>query len=81
MLTPEQFCQRVDKLAVGKRLPEAIYLHRDALQQSDEGLSRFVQAVALALKIPDDGWNVIKLGRLSFRVSLLHYPSFFSGGR
>jgi hypothetical protein len=38
MLTPEQFCQRVDKLAVGKRLPEAIYLHRDALQQSDLAL-------------------------------------------
>lgn len=78
MLTPEQFCQRVDKLVVGKRLPDSIYLHRDALQQSDEGLSRFVQAVALALKIPDDGWNVIKLGRQAFRLSLLHYPSFFS---
>lgn len=78
MLTPEQFCQRVDKLAVGKRLPDSIYLHRDALQQSDEALGRFVQAVALALKIPDDGWNVIKLGLQAFRLSLLHYPSFFS---
>lgn len=78
MLTPEQFCQRVDKLPVGKRLPDAIYLHRDALQQSDEALGQFVQAVATALKIPDDGWNVIKLGRQAFRVSLLHYPTFFS---
>lgn len=46
-----------------------------ALQQSDEGLSRFVQAVALALKIPADGWNVIKLGRQAFRVS--DSPRFF----
>ena len=45
------------------------------LQQSDEGLSRFVQAVPSALKIPDDGWNVIALGQQAFRVS--DSPRFF----
>lgn len=76
MLTAEQFLQRVAALPHGKQLPDALYLHRDALAQLDNGLSRFVDAVGQALKIPADSWNLVKLGRRDFRVSLLHYPTF-----
>lgn len=78
MLTAEQFCQHVNQLQHGKQLPEAIYLHCATLEKYDETLSQFVQAVAKALKISPDQWNIVKLGRQAFRLSLLHYPDFFS---
>ncbi|GAA4493794.1 DNA phosphorothioation-associated putative methyltransferase [Pseudaeromonas paramecii] len=78
MLTAAEFAQRVATLPFGKRLPEAIYLHRETLSRTDPGLSRFVEAVGQALKVAPDEWNLVKLGREQFRLSLLHYPDFFS---
>ena len=78
MLTAAEFTQRVAALPFGKQLPEALYLHRDTLARTDPGLAKFVDAVAAALKVAPDAWNLIKLSREQFRLSLLHYPDFFS---
>jgi DNA phosphorothioation-associated putative methyltransferase len=73
-----QFKELVDSLTVGKRLPDAVYLHRDGLPGVPPLLAKFVKVVAQALKVPDSDWNIVKLGRKEFRLSLLDYPSFYT---
>ncbi|MGO4998464.1 DNA phosphorothioation-associated putative methyltransferase [Oceanisphaera sp. W20_SRM_FM3] len=78
MLNFEKFKQLVSALPYKKELPDAVYLHRDTLQSTDATLSEFVIAVAAALKIKDDEWNLVKLSKREFKLSLLHYPEFFT---
>ncbi|MCJ8322046.1 MAG: DNA phosphorothioation-associated putative methyltransferase, partial [Colwellia sp.] len=67
----------VNSLDVGKKLPDSIYFHKDTFSDIPEGLSKFIKIVAKALKIDDDNWNLIKVFRNDFRLSLLNYPLFF----
>lgn len=68
----------VEEIKVGKRLPDAVYLHRDAMSAIPEQLQKFIQAVANAVKLPNEQWNLIKLFKNEFRLSLLNYPEFYS---
>ncbi len=72
------FKSLVDGIKVGKRLPDAVYLHRDAMVAIPEPLQKFIPAVANAVKLPDEQWNLIKLFKNEFRLSLLSYPEFYS---
>ncbi|MDE1318076.1 DNA phosphorothioation-associated putative methyltransferase [Vibrio aestuarianus] len=74
----EQFSQLVAQIKVGKQLPEAIYLHKDAFSALPTTLTKFIPAVAKALNLPDEQWDLIKLFKREFRLSLLHYPDFYS---
>ena len=78
MITATAFLQDVEALSVGKKLPEAIYLHRDTLAVENAPLYQFALAVANALKIDNNAWNIIKLSRRQFALSLLNYPSFYT---
>lgn len=77
MLTPSRFHELVAALPYKKELPEAVYLHRETLQQTCPPLSQFVCAVAKALKLADEEWHLVKLAKRDFRLSLLCYPTFF----
>lgn len=77
MLTPTRFSELVATLPYKKELPEAVYLHRETLQQTCPPLSEFVCAVAQALKLADEEWHLVKLSKRDFRLSLLSYPTFF----
>ncbi|MEG3765292.1 DNA phosphorothioation-associated putative methyltransferase [Alteromonas sp. 14N.309.X.WAT.G.H12] len=70
------FKSLVDKLDVGKKLPDAIYIHDSTLPQLPDKLRNVVLAIGKALKIPREQWNLIKLSRKQFSLSLLHYPTF-----
>ena len=72
-----QFVELVKKIEVGKKFPDAIYLHESALDAIPVKLATIINAVGKALKIPTDNWNIVKLSRKSFTMSLLHYPTFF----
>ncbi|WP_114807045.1 DNA phosphorothioation-associated putative methyltransferase [Vibrio cholerae] len=72
------FKSLVKEVTVGKQLPDAIYLHRDAISAIPEKLQKFIPAVAKALKLPDEQWNIVKLFKNEFRLSLLNYPEFYS---
>nr|WP_086939617.1 DNA phosphorothioation-associated putative methyltransferase [Thaumasiovibrio occultus] len=72
------FAELVTKTTIGKQLPNAIYLHRDALSALPEQLAQFVSAVAKAVKLDDNQWNLVKLFKKEFRLSLLHYPDFYT---
>ncbi|MFO6424187.1 DNA phosphorothioation-associated putative methyltransferase [Motilimonas sp. KMU-193] len=71
------FKELVRQVNIGKQLPDAVYLHRDAINALPSELQEFIPAVARALKLPDGEWNLIKLFKTEFRISLLHYPDFY----
>ncbi|MGL5249940.1 MAG: DNA phosphorothioation-associated putative methyltransferase [Enterovibrio sp.] len=72
------FKQLVKQVHIGKQLPDAIYLHKDAMSALPPELQKFVPAVAAAVNLPDDQWNLLKLFKTEFRLSLLSYPDFYS---
>jgi DNA phosphorothioation-associated putative methyltransferase len=72
----ETYNKHVNSLNFGKQLPEAIYIHINSICKISSELSAFVSRVSSALKISTDNWNIIKLSKKDFRLSLLHYPDF-----
>ncbi|GAB2664178.1 DNA phosphorothioation-associated putative methyltransferase [Vibrio panuliri] len=77
-MNDELFAQLVANIKVGKQLPDAIYLHRDAFNALPATLSQFIPAVAKAVSLADNNWNLVKLFKKEFRLSLLHYPDFYT---
>ncbi|MCR9565840.1 DNA phosphorothioation-associated putative methyltransferase [Vibrio alginolyticus] len=74
----QSFKQLVKQIHIGKQLPDAVYLHRDAMSEIPPELRKFVPAVAQAVNLPDNQWNLIKLFKKEFRLSLLNYPTFYT---
>jgi DNA phosphorothioation-associated putative methyltransferase len=72
------FKKFVTEITIGKQLPTAVYLHRDALSTLPIDMQQFIPAVAKALSLPDDQWNLVKLFKNEFRLSLLNYPGFYT---
>ncbi|WP_318462204.1 DNA phosphorothioation-associated putative methyltransferase [Photobacterium leiognathi] len=70
------FKELISQLKVGKQLPDAVYLHKDALVEASESLQNFIPAVAQAVKVSE--WDLVKLYKKEFRLSLLSYPTFYS---
>ncbi|AMG31166.1 hypothetical protein AL542_12915 [Grimontia hollisae] len=73
-----QFQKLVAEATAGKHLPDAVYLHKDAFDALPTALSSFVHNVAKALKISENDWHIVKLGKNDFRLSLLSYPTFYT---
>ena len=71
-----EFKKHLSTLVVGKVLPDAIYIHKRALTEQSEPLSTLCITVAKALKIPREDWDLVKLFKKEFKVSLLSYPDF-----
>src|SRR5262249_40364771 len=61
--------------AVGKLLPNALYIHRTALEALDP-LLRVYEGCARAYLGEVEGANLVKLHRFSGKVSYLVYPTF-----
>jgi hypothetical protein len=68
----QQFKSLVKEVKIGKQLPDAIYFHRDAMSLVPDVLQQFVPAVAKAVNLPENEWNLIKLFKNEFRLSLLY---------
>lgn len=77
-MNSQSFKQLIKQIQIGKQLPDAVYLHRDAMHELPSELQKFIPAVARAVNLPDEQWNLIKLFKNEFRLSLLNYPSFYS---
>ncbi|MGY5450536.1 DNA phosphorothioation-associated putative methyltransferase [Agarivorans sp. MS3-6] len=73
----QRYSQLVKQAKIGKQLPDAIYLHIDAMFSLPSELQSFIPAVANAVKLGPEQWNIIKLFKRDFRLSLLHYPNFY----
>ncbi len=68
--------KHIQNTQFGKQLPDAVYLHKSALEKLPAEVAALVQRVAQALKIPDEQWNVLKCSKRDFKISYLHYPDF-----
>ncbi len=73
----QRFTDLVKEVKVGKQLPDALYLHKDAFSELPNTLNHFIPAVAKALNVDADNWNLVKLFKKDFRLSLLNYPDFY----
>jgi DNA phosphorothioation-associated putative methyltransferase len=62
-------------LAFGKELPDSVYIHVDGLDLIPSDLHLLISAVRMKLDTSNE-FNVIKLHKRQFRVSLLSYPGF-----
>ena len=71
-----EFTSLVSEVDLGKHLPEAIYIHKSALNKLPIKLVQFTERVSKALKIAPQKWNILKLSKRDFKMSLLAYPSF-----
>ncbi len=76
-MNAEEFNKLVKQVRVGKHLPDSIYLHKDAFNALSQLLVKFIHIVAKALKVSADDWNIVKLSKSDFRLSLLNYPDFY----
>lgn len=77
-MNQDLFKSSVAKIKVGKKLPDAIYLHKDAFSSLPDNLKQFIPAVAKAIKLEDEQWDLVKLYKKEFRLSFLSYPTFYS---
>jgi DNA phosphorothioation-associated putative methyltransferase len=73
----ESFENWVNALKFGKKLPDAVYLHKNALEVSSPSLFSFCLTITNALKIEAGDWDLVKLFRKEFKVAFLSYPDFF----
>ena len=71
----EEYRDLVKSIRIGKHLPEAIYLHQSAISHLPENISSLALKVSKALKI--NRWNLLKLYKRDFKLTLLSYPTFF----
>jgi DNA phosphorothioation-associated putative methyltransferase len=71
------YSQLVNEVKIGKKLPDAIYIHESAFEEIPTKLSTIINAVGKALKVPSEDWNIVKLSLYKFSMSLLSYPTFF----
>ena len=76
-MNAEQFKQLVKKVKIAKKLPDAIYFHKDAFTDVPAELVKFIKVVAQALKVNEADYDLIKLFKNDFRLSLLSYPTFY----
>lgn len=61
-------------MSIGKRLPQAVYLHAEAVLLLPVKLQRIIASAET--RVPGD-WNVLKLAGDAGKVSFLNYPRFF----
>jgi DNA phosphorothioation-associated putative methyltransferase len=67
----------VGQLKIGKKLPDAIYLHKSAMVALPHDLHAYLFSTIGKLDLADAPWNIIKFFKKDFKISLLYYPSFF----
>ena len=72
-----EFQNLVKVVKCGKHLPEAIYIHKTAIELLPEKLGALVLDVTKVLKIRFNQWHLLKLYKRDFKLALLSYPTFF----
>ncbi len=72
----DEYQKLVEIQSIGKKLPQAIYLHKSALKGISPALSEFAVKLAKIFKLDPIRWDLIKFHRRDFKVSYLSYPTF-----
>ncbi len=70
--------QLVKSIPLGKKLPDAIYLHQSAMKEIPISLNEYLNNIINKLEISAKQWNILKLSKTNHQCSLLYYPDFFT---
>ena len=68
----------VQSIQVGKKLPDAIYLHQSIMKELPISLNEYLNNIINKLEITKKQWNILKLSKTNYQCSLLYYPDFFT---
>ncbi|WP_319573757.1 DNA phosphorothioation-associated putative methyltransferase [uncultured Desulfobacter sp.] len=74
----EEFKNHIKNIHAGKHLPDALYLHKSALDKIPASLKVFVVDSIESLNLSARPWTVLKLYKRDFKISLLNYPEFYT---
>jgi len=66
----------VNKITIGKKLPDSYYVHESAIKYLPSKLTEYLFIIIDSFKIDDDLWNIIKFNRRDFKMTFLNYPEF-----
>ena len=72
----DDYQKLVEAQSIGKKLPQAVYLHKSALGDISTELSAFAIKLAKIFKLDQSQWDIVKFYRKDFKVSYLSYPTF-----
>ncbi len=72
-----EYKKLVSQLKIGKRLPDAIYLHESAMATVPHDLHAYLFRTIEKIGLSNTPWNIVKFFRKDFKISLLFYPAFF----
>jgi DNA phosphorothioation-associated putative methyltransferase len=72
-----RYKELVSCIPVGKQLPDAVYLHRSALDLIPLELGAHLAKSVASLGLDDKEWNLVKFLKRDHKVALLNYPRFF----
>lgn len=72
----KQYKQLVSELTIGKKLPDAIYVHKSQVKSLPKVLTSLTVKAAEAFKIRGVSWNIVKFQKRDFKLSYLSYPDF-----
>lgn len=67
----------VREIPLGKKLPDAIYLHESALEQLPARLAKHIAQTINGLALDERDWNIVKFSKNDHKITLLNYPKFF----
>ena len=70
------FQKLVCQLAFGKRLPSAVYIHRDGIPQTSPAIQQFLSQLIEAYHIGPE-YNLIKFHTDAAKITFLEYPEYF----
>lgn len=73
----QEYKALVKSISVGKQLPDAVYIHDSALDTFPLKLAQFLSQIITHLDLNQHQWNLVKLYKRDFKLSLLNYPRFF----
>jgi DNA phosphorothioation-associated putative methyltransferase len=71
------FTREVAALTFGKRMPDSVYIHVEALSHLPGELQAAVDAARALAKVEEGAFHVVKLALSGWKLSLLAYPGFF----
>ena len=74
----ESYKKSVGQIRLGKKLPDSIYLHISAFEFASKPLFNFIHQNISEIGLNEESWNIVKLFKNEFKISLLNYPDFFT---
>ena len=69
----------VNKITIGKKLPDSCYVHVSAIKCLPLELIELTLSLIDRFNIDDENWNIVKFNNRDFKLTLLNYPDFETG--